>query len=1153
MPFGMNSRDSAKQLEPGFGQLLVNGFPKDIITIRDGIRDVYSDSTQVGAQHYFFRGHHPLYVYEDSKNWIFAWAHNTPTKTKYFLKVVDIDTPTPGIALYLDMPNNEEYIGWTRVYNQVYFALEHVITTNTGYPYQKKNLIMFWDALNAVWEWRSMMIDEPAVLPQIFLADSPDNPFAARREAGAVQAFGKLWIMGGDNPTLVRSYNDVWASDDDGYTWYLAQADAAWTPRQGFGVVFYAGKLYLTGGFKGATTNQDCWSSVDGITWVQETASAAFGQRTHHTMLVYNGKMWVIGGRDRAGTDYDDVYSSTDGSTWTLEKSAAAFGQRFWHASTVFDDKMWVVGGVISSVWQTDAWYSTDGQTWTQSTTNYGGNARAAFALLALGQTMYMIGGQTSFSPFNAEDTVRSTLDGTGTWTELTNTAAFGERGYHNGLVISDELVVLCGEVDDAIGVRSDLFVSSDGITWTARRVGLPEGNFVLYTSTFVRRIDDAAVLTDYADYEYPAWFWGINGLTVVAPDERKLTGTVSLSGGGANNLTGSSTKFLSELSINDRVRIAGVPVSYVVTAIASDTVATVTYTGSFTYSAEEASRLPRISATTITSITTSVFDAADAEGIEDTDLCRQLIYAPTSVKGYSAPVLTYPDVANGVGQGATHIRIYRTLVNANKTVARGLTPRYVIDIALSNDTYQVGDYFLDILTDVALQGETNSIEVTGYTPSPQTRYIHWSAAAGRMWTFGDSDNEGYAYYSPTPSNLLNPQKFASWFKPGTNYLSLGPNDGQKATGMEDLDGDMFFFKERSIYMLDNGEVASVPRLMSSAIGCVCPYTIRKVDVPEARSQAILFESEVGPAAIYPGGQIQLFKPFAIDGLWRHGEVLEKSDGMPTDWHTRNKVTAAFWRNTYWVFYGDSRDGDCEIGTNKMFGYHFPEEDESQGSFQFTLTPAAVQGGGPNQIIAEPVALVPVDEVRAYVISHSIGDQTATPRYRIMRWLDPTTHEDLYLSALLPPSQKNFPAFEARTRYLYAGPTKTQWAKLIRGLLHLMMDEYCVPAITVRSDGARLVGTSNSMDHQSGVQWNWDALHWATLISRQGFYGCFFDVYITAKPVQNNFRWEYEGITLILEPTDRQADLVFGMGDLTGDGMFIQKEGAPGFEDDAYP
>jgi hypothetical protein len=106
------------------------------------------------------------------------------------------------------------------------------------------------------------------------------------------------------------------------------------------------------------------WSQVPGSLWSEATASASFSPRFDHSSVVYNGKMWVVGGFNGA-TALGDVWSSPDGVNWTEFTAAAAFGPRVDFSMVVYNGFIWVIGGTTGTGGFNDVWYSSDGGTWT--------------------------------------------------------------------------------------------------------------------------------------------------------------------------------------------------------------------------------------------------------------------------------------------------------------------------------------------------------------------------------------------------------------------------------------------------------------------------------------------------------------------------------------------------------------------------------------------------------------------------------------------------------------------------------------------------------------------------------------------------------------------------------------------------------------------
>jgi len=119
----------------------------------------------------------------------------------------------------------------------------------------------------------------------------------------------------------------------------------------------------------------------------------------------------------------------------------------------------------------------------------------------------------------------------------------------------------------------------------------------------------------------------------------------------------------------------------------------------------------------------------------------------------------------------------------------------------------------------------------------------------------------------------------------------------------------------------------------------------------------------------------------------------------PTDHYSRSKVSAAFWNNTLWMFYGDSVDHDSQIneladgrGPLKICGFYFSRDGLSNGPFVRDFTNISTK--------YEPQVLIPVDSNRAYTLSHK-------SEFRLTRWNDPTQFIDTLIESGTPTNYNN--------------------------------------------------------------------------------------------------------------------------------------------------
>ena len=115
------------------------------------------------------------------------------------------------------------------------------------------------------------------------------------------------------------------------YAWTRVTNDAPWGARDGAGAIVHGGKLWLLGGWNPSrfplNTANDVWSSADGETWTQVRPNTFLDadtfDRTSHWegrhqggYHSWGGKMWVVGGDANQGHYQTDTWSSTDGVSW---------------------------------------------------------------------------------------------------------------------------------------------------------------------------------------------------------------------------------------------------------------------------------------------------------------------------------------------------------------------------------------------------------------------------------------------------------------------------------------------------------------------------------------------------------------------------------------------------------------------------------------------------------------------------------------------------------------------------------------------------------------------------------------------------------------------------------------------------------------------
>jgi hypothetical protein len=264
---------------------------------------------------------------------------------------------------------------------------------------------------------------------------SPNDPlsltkWSPRRLVSNVQYFnGQLWVIGGESGS--NNFHEIWSSLD-GINWNLVNSSPPWAVGwvdEGQTIVLNNKIWVIIFG-----NNSSVWSSPDGINWTQATANTPWGYRNPYTYTFtsFNNKMWVLGGSDFNGT-YNDVWSSSNGVNWTLETPNTAWSPRSTHQTVVFNNKLWVISGTSNSLPLSDVWSSPDGiNNWTQETSNaiWGGMSGLEKAIV-FNNKIYLIGGQSLLLGMASQ--IWSSSDGI-TWTHVDtdiNTLGIQDAPWH--------------------------------------------------------------------------------------------------------------------------------------------------------------------------------------------------------------------------------------------------------------------------------------------------------------------------------------------------------------------------------------------------------------------------------------------------------------------------------------------------------------------------------------------------------------------------------------------------------------------------------------------------------------------------------------------------------------------------------------------------
>ena len=168
--------------------------------------------------------------------------------------------------------------------------------------------------------------------------------------------------------------------------------------------------------------------------------------------------MWQLG----SGAD---VWHSADGVKWTCATKAAAFGKRAASAVVAFDDRLWLIGGRIDKrsdppekgyeqyTTFNDVWSSPDGANWTRVLANAPWTARMWFISKTYAGRIWIIGGYDNAHHKNLGD-VWYSEDGTD-WHQFVSKTQFEPRHEPTCYVFQGSLWVIAG---NTWPVRNDVW-----------------------------------------------------------------------------------------------------------------------------------------------------------------------------------------------------------------------------------------------------------------------------------------------------------------------------------------------------------------------------------------------------------------------------------------------------------------------------------------------------------------------------------------------------------------------------------------------------------------------------------------------------------------------------------------------------------------------
>jgi hypothetical protein len=282
------------------------------------------------------------------------------------------------------------------------------------------------------------------------------------------------------------------------YRWVEVGAQRPFAVRDGAELLSFQGKLWQLGGWNPSNRtifplicSNDVWNTTDGTTWTEVKPNSYTNRSTfdrskdwegRHTFghVVYNDRMWIIGGDCNSGHYQKEVWSSADGKDWKLVAAddKLPWGPRALQLTFVHDGKIWLMGGQTMPAFAQgaperfyrDIWTSTDGATWTEVKPKepYWSERGMISGGVSLHGRMWILGGGTYDTPTTPTrqflNDVWSSADGV-SWRRDTVAAPWRERQYHNVEVFDGRMWVLGGYRQDS-GNIAEVWYSADGVNW---------------------------------------------------------------------------------------------------------------------------------------------------------------------------------------------------------------------------------------------------------------------------------------------------------------------------------------------------------------------------------------------------------------------------------------------------------------------------------------------------------------------------------------------------------------------------------------------------------------------------------------------------------------------------------------------------------------
>ena len=1005
---GMNTVDDMFTLQSGECEDLLNMFPGDPPKVRPGNRDIFADDTKlltVDGVGYTTR-YTPYAISTtapDGDEYIFAWAVANDVSSPsiyYVLEMINITNNT-RVALQtikFDTPQKNVHFGFLKLHSSVYCVFDKPVKTNYTNQYITQPIIIYWTG--ATYVVRQMGFEIAPDIAVVQHVEAAQQNFSGKISTAETVVFKQnIFMIGGYQVGDNEKLSSAVYKSGNGKDW-VKIGDLP-LPLIYHSAIVFSGKMWVFGGNTNEGTSSRTFSSIDGVAWVESSQGLPVPLE-RFGCAIFENKLYTVGGFsiiDGVVTYRQNVLRTADGVTWEscgLLNIGTCAG-----AAVVIGSKLFYIGG---SHTERKVYETINGEDWSEVGTDVLAEDFSYGAAVVLDDTCFLV--------HTEGGGVYSSVNGS-VWTPRQSHPAPLGTLHVTAIIYNKSLLIFAGDVYytkyESATIDDVTYVSQPGDKWTLLTTGIKQEKTVTTAFTFVRRTDPASLLDTLNEYRYSPWEVS-DGKLMIGTDERALRGTISVGTyvedppfsyyDNFETVFGVDTFFTTEVTAGDCIRIDGGLFNFEVASVISDTEMTIINPREFIYINKIASVLPKIG----DSITTDVYEPGDVEGIEDAGL-RHTITINTE-SGVGRILVTMPDNAvEAIAKGATHLRYYRTLGADSDAIATGLTQGWVCDIALSSTTFYAGKVYIDDSTDDALTGAIANLYVQAmntatrtYSAPPFGRYIDW--VRDQLFIAGE---DGFVYLSEIPGGdgakqTTNHKKYASEFSLSEYYIACDPDAGTKNTGAFGYYGDLIIVKEDEIFSVSNADRTNPPVSISEDFGCPFPGTIVKTSHPTLGT-CVFFESNRGPAVLLPGSTVKLIK-FKISELTppdltisQNAGKLWQYNGSPTTWDTRNRITAHYSHDCYWVHWGDSDDREnIDRQTMdrypEMFGYHVAMDAGFRVDF-----PALVTKGNPT-ITFEPHVFVELKD-RTITLSHKNDGSTAI--YRITEFLCKNVISDTYI------------------------------------------------------------------------------------------------------------------------------------------------------------